>query len=237
MTRLGSVLFVLLLASYPVYSQASRQRPKGDTWYEWALRHINPENKDFGAMWEQRKRAFIGQLGTPCFKFSFVALTAFVLSFTVNCVQRVSHKRALDIAAQSIADILRDDQYARQVARDAIRRYNDHIEACNRMIEARQEGLSKSVSATESELQRVTQELEDTRHENRALRNDLAKRSNMNAGMTPLPAGEGEQPVQTPMESVHAQYMKRIHALEKQVREEQRKNQQLKGTSVHDHRA
>jgi hypothetical protein len=220
MTRLRSLLFVLLLTSCPIYGLASPQRPKRDTWYEWALRHVNPDNTDFGSMWEERKRAFIGQFGNPCFKFSVVAMTAFMLSFTVNCVQRVSHKRALNNAAQSIADVLRHDQYSRQVAREAIRRYNDHIEACNRMIEARQEGLSKSMSATESELQRVTQELEDTRDENRGLRNDLAKKAKISAGMTPRPAGEGEQPVQAPMESVQAQYIERINVLEKQVREE-----------------
>ncbi len=237
MTRLGSVMFVLLLMSCPASSQVSQQRPKRDTWYEWALRHVNPENTDFGSIWEERKRAFIGQLGSPHFKFSFGALAAFLLSFTVNCIQRVSYKRALDIAAQSIADAIRHDEYSRRVAREAIRRHNDHIEACNRAIEVRQEGLSRSISATEAELQRVTQELADTREENRSLRNDMAKKSKIIAGMTPRPAGEVEQPAQAQIEVVPAQYVELINSLQKQVREEQRKNQHLKGTSVNDHRA
>jgi hypothetical protein len=44
------------------------------------------------------------------------------------------------------------------------------------------------------------------------------------------------QPVQTEMEFVPAQYIARINSLEKQLRDEQRKNQSLKGTSVNDRR-
>src|SRR5204862_5272592 len=131
----------------PIYSQTSKQRPKHDTWYEQALRHINRDNTDFGSIWEQRKRAFMGQFRNPYFRFSLGATAAIVLLLTVTCLQRVSYKRALDVAAQSIADVLRHDEYSRGIAREAIRRYNDHIEACNRVIEARQEGLSKSISA------------------------------------------------------------------------------------------
>jgi hypothetical protein len=105
----------------------------------------------------------------------------------VTIVARVSHKRALDVAAQSMADILRHDEYSRQAAREAIRRYNDHIKTCNRVIEAKQEGHIKSTSATEAELQRVTQELADTREENRALRSELAKKSRTGAATTPGP--------------------------------------------------
>jgi len=237
MTRFGFVLFVLLLASCPVYSQVSRQRPKHDTWYEQALRHINPENIDFGSIWEQHKREFIAQLGNRYFHYSFGATAAIVLLLTVMFVQHVSHKRALEVAAQSIADVLRHDEYSRQVAREAIRRYNDHIESCNRVIEARQEGLARSISATESELQRISEELADTREENKALREDLAKKSKIIAGMS-LPSKAAQaQPAQTEMESAPAQYIARINELEKQLRAEQRRNHRAKETSVDDHRA
>jgi hypothetical protein len=237
MTRFGFVLFVLLLATSPVYSQASRQRPKHDTWYEQALRHINPKNIDFGSIWEQRKRAFIAQLGNRYFQYSFGATAAIVLLLTVTFVQHVSHKRALELAAQSIADVLRHDEYSRQVAREAIRRYNDHIESCNRLIEARQEDFAKSVSATESELQSTSEELADTRQENKDLREDLAKKSKVIAGIS-LPSKAAQaQPAQTETESASAQYIARINELEKQLRAEQRRNLSAKGTSVDDHRA
>jgi hypothetical protein len=231
MTRLTLTLCGLLLAASLSYSQTSQPRPRQDTWYEQALRRINPDNADVGSMWEQRKQAILSQLATRYFMYSVGATLAVVLLFSVVLLQRVSHKRALDIAVQSIADVLRHDEHSRQAAREAIRRYNEHIDACNQVVERRQDGLLKSMSAAESELQRVRQELVDTRDENKALRNDLAKKAAPVS--TPSPA----QPVQAELEFAPGQYIARINALEKQLRAEQRKNQQLKGTSVNDHRA
>ena len=130
--------------------------------------------------------------------------------------------------------VLRHDEYSRQTAREAIRRYNEHIESCNRAIETRQDGLSKSISDAEAELHRIRRELADTREENKALRNEGAKSQKLIAEMKS--AAAKTQPVQTEMEFVPAQYIARINSLEKQLRDEQRKNQSLKGTSVNDHR-
>jgi hypothetical protein len=83
----------------------------------------------------------------------------------------------------------------------------------------------------------MNQELADTREENKALRNELAGKSRTSGAATSRPTVEREQPVPVDTEFVPAQYIARIHALEKQLRAEQRKNQNAKGTSVHDHRA
>src|SRR6185295_8984739 len=138
MKRCTLLLTVFFVTTIPVYSQAPRQNPKPDTWYEQALRQINPNNIDFGSIWEQRKRAILHQIGNPYFQYGFATTTAAVVLLSLLCVQRVSHKRALDLAALSIADVLRHDEHSREVAREAIRRYNEHIDGCNRMIEARQ---------------------------------------------------------------------------------------------------
>jgi hypothetical protein len=212
------------------------QSPSRETWYEQALRRINPDNVDFGSRWEERKRAILDQLGNRYFQYGLGATAVIVVLLTVTCVQRVSHKRALDLAARSIADVLRHDEYSRKTAREAIRRYNEHIEACNRIIEASQDGPSKSLSDGEAELQRVRKELADTREENKTLRNELAKKQKIIAGMTPKPVDQ-PQPIQTEMEFSPAPYIERINTLEKQLRAEQRKNQNLKGTSVNDRRA
>ena len=237
MKHCAFVLTVFFVTTVPVYSQAHKQNRQHDTWYEVALRQINPKNTDFGSLWEQRKRAILSQIGNRYFQYGFATTAATVVLLTLLCVQRVSHKRALDIAAQSIADVLRHDEHSRQVAREAIRRYNEHIENCNRVIETGQDGLSKSTSEAEAELQRVRTELADTREENKALRNELAKKQKIIAGMTPRESPEQAPPVQTEMEFAPAQYIARINALEKQLRAEQRKNQHAKGTSVNDHRA
>jgi hypothetical protein len=237
MNRCAFVVCTLLLAA-SAYSQPSKQRPRHDTWYEQALRRINPDNTYFGSIWENRKQAFLNQLENRYFQYSFGATVAIVALLTMISLQRVSHNRALEIAVRSIADILRHDEHSRQAAREAIRRYNEHIETCNRIVEVRQNNLVKATSATEAELQRINQELADTRKENSALRNDLAQKSKIIAGMTPPSTAERDQPVQTEMEFASpAQYIARINELEKQLRAERRKNQQMKGTSVHDHRA
>jgi len=228
MKRCAFVLCIVLMATTWLQGQASKQRPRQqETWYEQALRSINSNNIDFGAIWEQRKRAILEQFGNRYFQYGFASTAVIVILLTVLCLQRISHKRALDIAAQSIADVIRHDEYSRQVAREAIRRYNEHVEGCNRAIETRQDGLTKSVSDAEAELHRLRIELADTREENKALRNELAKKSA--AGKT--------QPAQTEMDSAPAQYIARINSLEKQLRDEQRKNQTLKGTSVNDRRS
>jgi len=233
MTRWAFLFVILLFVTFPSYAQSSKPKPQRETWYERALRQINPNDTDYGALWEERKRAFMSQFGNPYFQYSLAATVATVALLTVSCAQRISHKRALGVAAQSIADVLRHDEHSRRAAREAIRRYNDHIEACNRSIET-----GKSLSAAESELRRLRQELADTHEENRKLRNELAKKPKNIAEAPPQASGEQQHARQMEMEfATAAQYIAQIKALERQLRAEQKKNQQAKGTSVHDHRA
>jgi hypothetical protein len=171
-------------------------------------------------MWEQRKRAILNEIGSRYFQYSFAATAAVVVLLTLLCVQRASHKRALDLAALSIADVLRHDEYSRQIADEAIRRYNEHIESCNRLIEAGQ--------GDEAELERIRKELADTREENKSVRNQLATTQKTIAGVTPEAKAESSSP---------GYLTARIDSLEKKLRAEQRKNQQSKGTLFDDHRS
>ena len=229
MKRCAFLLMTFFVTTVPVYSQARQQSRKNGTWYEEALHSLNPNDIDYGSLWEEGKRAILHKMGNPYFEYSFAATAAVVVLLTLVCVQRVSRKRALELAALSIADILRHDEYSRQVAEEAIRRYNDHIESCNRLIEAGRDH--------EAELQRVRKELADTRDENRKLRNDLAEKQKIIAGMTQQEKAEPAPPVQKEGESTPGHLLAHVRSLEKQLREAQRKNQQRKGTSVHDHRA
>jgi len=226
MSRIGLALSISLLVGVQVQGQTPDRPTAPATWYERILERINPEDVDYGAMWEQRKQEFINQLGNPYFQYSLAATVAVVLLSTVAIVQKLSYRRALNIAAHSLTDVLRHDAYSRQVAEEAIRRYNDHIEACNRIIELGQDGLGNSMAAREAALQVLKRQLADVRQENGSLREEL-KKSRQSA----------KDPAATEGESAPAQYAARIKSLEKQLREEQRKNQQAKGTSVDDHRA
>jgi hypothetical protein len=212
-------LFLLLLAI-----PAQRQ-----TWYERALNQINPSNKDFGAAWEERKRAFITQLNNPYFQYGLGATGALVLLLTVAVAQHTSHRRALVVAAQSLTDVLRHDQYSRHVAREAIRRYNEHIESCNRVIESGGEVPTKHDAVPASELLAI-------REENKALRDDIERRSRMIAEMS-LQLKKGHPAnAQISLDFVPPDYIARINELEKQLAAEKVRNQRQKGTSVDAHR-
>ena len=220
MKRCAFLLMTFFVTTVPVYTQARQQSRRNTTWYEEALHSLNPNDIDYGSIWEERKHAILHEIGNPYFEYSFAATAAVVVLLTLVCVQRVSRKRALDLAALSIADILRHDEYSRQVAEEAIRRYNDHIESCNRLIEA---GRDHEAAAIDSERSRR--------------RNDVAEKQKIIAGMTQQEKAEPAPPVQKEGESTPGHLLAHVRSLEKQLREAQRKNQQRKGTSVHDHRA
>ena len=227
MTRLAFVAFLCLLLAGPVRSQTRSLPSTPPTWYERILQRINPDDTDYGAVWEQRKRELMNQLGNPYFQYSLGATSVVILLLTIAVAQRLSYRRSLTIATQSLTDALRHDAYSRQVAEEAIRRHNDHIEGCNRIIELGQDGFGTSMAARESALQALKRQLADVRQENASLREELAKKSKQAAKES-----TGSQAESTP-----AQHIDRIKTLEKLLREEQRKNQQVKGTSVDDHRA
>jgi len=228
---------LLLLLAVSVQAAGSLQKQQRQTWYDRALNHVNPANKDFGAVWEERKRAFIVQLENPYFQYSLGATGALVLLLTVAVAQFTSHRRALFMAAQSLADVLRHDQYSREVAREAIRRYNEHIESCNRAIEANGERASRPDPTAASELQRLREQLLATREENKALRDDSDKKSRMVAELS-LQLKKGHTPAaQIALDFVPPDYIARINELEKQLASEKEKNQRQKGTSVDAHRA
>jgi hypothetical protein len=136
----------------------------------------------------------------------------------------------LVVAAQSLADVLRHDQYSREVAREAIRRYNEHIESCNRVIESGGEIQTKIDPVQSSELLA-------TREENKALREDSERKSRMIAEMS-LQLKKGHPPTkQISLDFVPPDHIARINELEKQLAAEKLKNQRQKRTSVDAHRA
>jgi len=235
MKRTLRLVLLLLFISPCVHAKPASSQP---AWYERALNHINPENKDYGAIWEERKRQLISELGNPYFQYSVASTGALLLALTLVAAQYTSHRRALIVAAESIADVLRHDQYARDVAREAITRYNTHIESCNRMIERNRERPSRPDPAAASELHRLGEELLATREENKALRDDNEKKSRMIAEFSLQSKKRQQQPgAQIALDFVPPDYIARINELEKQLAAEKEKNQRRKGTPVDAHRA
>ena len=68
--------------------------------------------------------------------------------------QQIDHRRSMWITAEMMTDLYNHDMYSRHVTRAAIQKYNDHIERCNRAIEAVEHGMS--VPGTDSDGDRLT---------------------------------------------------------------------------------
>ena len=106
---------------------------RGDTWYEFLLKQFNPNNFDYGAWMEERRQVFLDEsVRNPYFKYSLGTTIALLVMAMVYTKQWIDHRRAMWITAEMMTDLYNHDAYSRGVAREAIQKYNDHIERCNR---------------------------------------------------------------------------------------------------------
>src|SRR5215469_18917582 len=72
--------------------------------------------------------------------------------------------RTKGLFEEKLGEALRHDHYSRETAREAIRRYNEHIDKCNRVIEAQEAGLP-SAGVGNTEVESLRRQLEETRTE------------------------------------------------------------------------
>src|SRR5271157_2965725 len=140
-------------------SKAQRQvqtvRPmyqRGDTWYEFLLKQFNPSNFDYGAWMEERRQVFLNEsVRNPYFKYSLGTTIALLVMAMLYTKQWIDHRRAMWITAEMMTDLYNHDLYSRGVAREAIEKYNDHIERCNRAIEAANHGVALPAATADTD--------------------------------------------------------------------------------------
>jgi hypothetical protein len=235
MNRRAWFLILFLATSYPLHAQTTQRRQTRETWYERVLRQTNPSDTDWGGIWEQQKQEFLNRVGNPYFQYSFGTTVAIVWLFVVLFVQHGSRRRAQEVAVQSIADVRRHDEYARETAREAIRRYNEHIESCNRVIEAADSGArwlsAAEMEALELEAQQAHNEATALREETKRLRDEIQKQSVVIAGMPARPE-EVQASLPFTKDATVSQYITRINELTQELLEERKKNQRRKSTPV-----
>lgn len=177
---------IALCMSVPsVRAQNPRQPYTGrDTWYEFLLKQFNPRNVDYGDWLEKRREAFLqATIREPYFWYSLSVTTALLFMLAAYTKLCLDHRRSMRITSEMMADIYTHDLHSRQAADEAIEKYNQHIEQCNREIEAAGSGDGRpgwgdtAAESLRAELQRVAAQLEATTQERSKLQEELRQKA------------------------------------------------------------
>ena len=214
---------------------------RGDTWYEFLLKQFNPDDIDYGSWLERRRQVFLeASVQNPYFKFSAGVILVLMFMTLLLVKQRIDHRRSMWITAEMMTDLYNQDVYSRHIAREAIGRYNDHVEHCNRAIEASEHGVSGTDSEADQlriELQSVTAERDSYRRERDLAKQDLGEKERVLADMSlrldalVKKAESGRSIVNTSpaIQDADQKLVHHINTLQEQLYAERRENRRLKG--------
>jgi hypothetical protein len=225
-------------AANPVHPPYGRQ----DTWYEFMLKQINPNEVDYGRWLERERHDFIEtRIKNPYFLYS-LCTTIGLLLMTVICVKlRIDHRRAMWITSEMMADIYNQDAYSRRIAQEAIERYNTHVERCNRAIEAAEHGepvpgKGSEIEQLRGELACVASERDTATRERDLARDELRKKSEVLAEMsmrlealTRKSGATGAPRATSDVRGADTKLVTHINNLQEQLYAERNNNRRLKG--------
>ena len=213
-----------------------------DTWYQFMLRQFNPHNVDYGSRLERERRAFVEErLKNPYFLYSLGTTFAMMMAAAVGAKLCSDHRRAMWITAEMMADIYNQDAYSRRIAHEAIRKYNTHIERCNRAIEAIGHGrvvppISPEIEQLRNELVRVVEEKDAAVRDRDIARNELRRKSEILAelsvrleSVTNKPRAAGTAKSFSDLRAADAKLVTHMNALEEQLPVERSSNRSLRG--------
>ncbi len=99
------------------------------------MRQFNPDHRNWGDWIEERRQALLdASARNPYFKYSLVSTILLLLALGAWTKALCDVSRTRCIFEEQLTEALRHDQYSREGAREAIRRYNDHIDPPRRAI-------------------------------------------------------------------------------------------------------
>jgi hypothetical protein len=226
------------------HAQGHTQQPP-DTWYEFLLKQFNPSDIDYGKWMEERRRVFLeATVRNPYFPYSFwLTIWSLFVMVAYNKL-RLDRRRERYLTEEMLTDLYNQDLCSRQAAREAIARYNNHVEHCNRAIEA---GTGQGISGSTSEnddlmgkLKKAADDLRATTAERDRLAEELKQRSAVVTDLSlqlqalsekidGIGAGHAVGPAGLPLPATNAEYMKLVNSLQQQLFAEREKNKRLKG--------
>jgi len=217
---------------------------RGQTWYEFMFHELNPRDVDLGSWYRTRREAFVNaSVESPYFWYSLWVSLAALLSFAAYIKSRYDRKREKRIMGEQMDQVRAHDAYSRQVAREAIRQYNEHIELCNRAIDAEEGGLvtagggGSQPAQLQTDLTKAREEIEILKRDKSRLEAevnhtaatipDLAQRLD---SLTNKAGGNGQGTESPNTETVsQAELVRQINWLQQQLYAERDKNKHLKG--------
>ena len=215
---------------------------RGDTWYEFLLKQFNPNNFDYSTWMEERRQVFLDEsVRNPYFKYSLGTTLALLVMAMLYTKQWIDHRRAMWITAEMMTDLYNHDAYSRGVAREAIQKYNDHIERCNRAIEAVEHGMSipgadSDAKNLKSELVSVADERDSYKRERDLAKRDLLEKEKLIADMSLRLDAIGKKADanraaadSVDMSAADPKVVQHINNLQEQLYAERRENRRLKG--------
>jgi hypothetical protein len=225
-------------------AQGRTQQPP-NTWYEFLLKQFNPSDIDYGKWMEERRRVFLAASAkNPYFPYSLGVTIWSLLVMIAYAKLRIDRRRERYLTEEMLTDVYNQDLYSRQAAREAIAKYNNHVEHCNRAIEAGS-GQANSGSTSENDelkgkLQKSADDLRVVTSERDQLSEELKQRSavvtdlslQLQALSEKIDGKGGAHAVGQaglPLPASNAEYMKLVNSLQEQLHTEREKNRRLKG--------
>jgi chromosome segregation ATPase len=207
------------------------------------LHELNPRDVDFGVWYEARRKALLdASFRNRYFWHSFWVSLAGILLTTALVKTWYDQRRERRIMGEQMDLVRAHDAYSRQMAQEAIRQYNEHIELCNRAIEATDAGLSTALGGNSpiatlraeldaekqkvSGLERDKQRLDAEVAQKTALITDLSLR--IDALTKQIGNGHGSDSASVSTSS-HPELVRHINSLQQQLYAEREKNKRLKG--------
>jgi hypothetical protein len=238
-------------AQYSPLAAEQSQHPhdQPQTWYEFALSRLNSANVNYGLSIEERRQAFLeATVKNPYFNYA-LSVTILALLLMAACAKlAIDTKRKGWVTAEMMTDLMNHEGQSRKVAREAIRKYNDHIERCNRVVEAQEfghaiPGSGSNVEQLTTKLRETAERLDAITRERDKLKSDLDEKTRRVTelslrldGLSKKANGDGVSnrvtagpPVSPDDESETGRLMRHINSLQDQLYAERKKNERRGG--------
>jgi len=246
----GLLTITLSFTASNVRGQSPRQPYLNrSTWYEFLLKRCNPSDFNYGAWLEQWRGVFLeATIKEPHFWYSLSVTAGVLMLMAALAKLSLDHRRSMRITEEMMADLYSHDLHSRQAAKEAIRRYNQHIEQCNRAIEASEGRDARpgwgetQLESLKTELQRVASQLEATTQDRNKLQGELRQKALIVADLSirldalskkvngPRDTGSSAaEPMSTSPNGDGARFVGQINRLQEELYAERQKNKRLKG--------